>query len=70
MKTLTGRMRYRSVKVGLFGPTVLALQVEETNTHDGPPDPNGLPTYLAALVYWRDATVNDLRFVRATGENT
>ena len=58
VKTLTGRTRYRSVKVGFFGPTVLALQVEE-HTTGGPPDKNGLPEYLAG-VYWRDATASDL----------
>lgn len=70
MKTLTGRTRYRSVKVGLFGPTVLALQVEE-HTTDGPPDYHGLPTYLAGT-YWRDATVSDLlpAIKQAEGENT
>jgi hypothetical protein len=56
--TLTGRIRYRSVKVGLFGPHVLALQVEESRL-DGPSDSYGMPEYLAAT-YWRDATASDL----------
>ena len=64
MKTLTGRTRYRSVKVGLFGPTVLALQVEEHRT-DGPPDWDGLPTWLEST-YWRDATISDLSPVIST----
>ncbi len=58
MKTLTGRTRYRSAKIGLFGPTVLVLQVEERRP-DGPPDWSGLPEYLSDT-YWRDATAMDL----------
>ena len=58
MTGLTGRTRYCNVKVGLFGPTVLVLEVEES-THVGPPDWDGLPCWHAGT-YWRKATIEDL----------
>ena len=66
MKTLTGKVRYRSAKLGLLGPTVLVLEVEE-HTSDGPPDFNGMPTYLSGK-YWRDAKVEDLGLILPKSE--
>lgn len=56
MKSLTGRTRHRSAKLGLFGPQVLVLQVEERRLrlNDWP----GLPDDLVDTC-WRDATVHD-----------
>jgi hypothetical protein len=53
MTTLTGRIRYRSAKIGLFGSAALVLQVEERRTE------GELAAYLE-YTYWRDATVMDL----------
>jgi len=63
---LTGRTKYRLHKP-LFGASLLVLMVEEHHS-DGPPDFNGMPTYLEGCV-WRDARVEDLAFVaKAEGE--
>lgn len=53
----TGNTRHRLDK-RLFQPPVLVLQIEVT-CGDGPPDSNGLPSWLSAT-YWRDARVEDL----------
>lgn len=58
--------RYRLGKEGLFGKSVLILQVKEYRD-DGPPDYDGLPTYLAGE-YWRDALVEDLTFIKSEGK--
>ncbi len=55
--TLTGRTRYRQL-TRVFGDPLLVLQVE-VSFDDGPPDCNGMPTYLAGVA-WRDAQVTDL----------
>ena len=57
----TGGLRYRSKK-RWFGDPVLIVQIEvEKQWPEGPPDCNGMPTYLAgSCILWRDATVTDL----------
>ena len=57
--TLTGEIRYRTQRVGLFGSReVLVLQVRVT-WPDGPDDWHGMPEYLSGTG-WRDATLKDL----------
>jgi hypothetical protein len=62
---LTGKVRYRSGKRWMK-PSILVLQVQVT-CGDGPPDSNGLPTYLSAT-YWRDARTEDLKVTRLEGQ--
>ena len=62
---LTGKIRYR-IEKRLFKNPILVLQVKE-EFDDGPPDFNGMPTYLAG-VQWRDARVEDVLELRGCDE--
>lgn len=61
MKVLTGRTRYRALRLPFSRRTVLVLQVEERQTGINPgTHPNDARSYDVNV--WRDAKVEDLTY--------